>query len=1279
MAGTIIQIKRTANITAPTITDLEEAELAYAQDVSNSGANAILYIESLDSGSNPVIHKVGGKYYTDIVDRANNVSVVNTLVKRDASGNFFAGNISAALFGQANSAVIANTANALTTARDIGLAGDLTGNVSFDGSGNVTLTATIAANSVALGADTTGSYVGNVLAGTGLVIIGDTFTVTNSGSSAYTINSSSNPALTLYRGFTYTFNVSASGHPFWIQSVSGAYSSGNLYSTGVTNNGTQNGTITFVVPANAPATLYYVCQYHSGMAGTINVLTSSENANITLALGASGVTAATYGSSTQVPVVTVDQYGRVTSVSNVNIGAAANVSSFTATGNSFTIGTYDGGSFTANLQLDSIRLGTDTTGAYVGNLIAGTGITITGLGNEGTTPTINNNGVLTVGGVSGTVSNAQLVTSVLASGINTNNVAEGANLYYTDARVYSAVTGNLALKANTADLTTANVVELTNQYFTNARAVTAVTDSLAVKANIADLTTANVAEGTNLYFTNARTYSNVITTLTTSNVAIGTAGGNTTVTGELTVAGNITVNNLSVLGTQTIINSNTISINNAFVFEGTTDNNFETTLTVADPTADRTITLPDASGTLALTSSSLSDFGSTNSLQLSQVITDETGTGNLVFSTSPVLVTPNLGVPSAITLTNATGLPLAGISNLGANQATLLASNAITGITAGVYGNTTSIPSITVDQYGRVTSITSNTVSAASVSAFTRSGNTFTITASGVDYSANIAGSDIPVGTATLGNLISNAVTLTVGSTMANSIAQLNQVLGKLVPASPPAFPSSATLTMSSSTTSSRMAGGFTQFYNSSANTSVAPGTTIAARRAAAYVTSTVGDSGPGDSGTLTLYLNDVSAGSRAFTSGSDNGTYGANLVIADNVDYATKTGAAAGFWESFDANGSGVAKTGWNSVYITHSGASSTSTLTWYYDDSNPAAPTFTNKTFTETSNVQIYSSTVPHYTSATQFTLAANVNNLSGNTYPTSDTFITSSAGGAFQAPTTLTYSAAGVTTPLTQNLYVGSGDVAISTTALITTGFGSSAGGPSLASTNGYNASGSQSFIVSGTPTILYKTGTAGTMEETTLTFGSAVGVGSGLAARIINPGSTDNPSFSASAAVFNSQSSTLQVYDATIVAGTLKHDVTNYATGYIPVGPNLSSGRSGDQYFTFKFVRTSLSKFDIQFTGTIAGLWVAVPGSSIDSAASATNGWVSMATAFVAGVPSVGCATGGTVTLNSAVTNHRKTCTFGTVSSSDTATNEVYIRIKLTSGQSVSALTLQTSSN
>ena len=97
------------------------------------------------------------------------------------------------------------------------------------------------------------------------------FTVTNNGSSDYVIDGSNDPTINLLQGFTYTFNVNASGHPFWIQTSSGAYNASNIYSTGVTNNGTDNGTITFAVPYNAPSTLYYVCQYHSGMAGSINI------------------------------------------------------------------------------------------------------------------------------------------------------------------------------------------------------------------------------------------------------------------------------------------------------------------------------------------------------------------------------------------------------------------------------------------------------------------------------------------------------------------------------------------------------------------------------------------------------------------------------------------------------------------------------------------------------------------------------------------------------------------------------------------------------------------------------------------------------------------------------------------------------------------------------------------------------------------------------------------------------------------------------------------------
>jgi predicted acyltransferase (DUF342 family) len=101
---------------------------------------------------------------------------------------------------------------------------------------------------------------------------GQTFTVnvTNAGAGAYLIDGVSNATLSFIRGNRYNINVNASGHPFWIQTVPGGYSPGNSYNTGITNNGTDNGTIVFDVPADAPQ-LFYVCQYHSAMNGSITV------------------------------------------------------------------------------------------------------------------------------------------------------------------------------------------------------------------------------------------------------------------------------------------------------------------------------------------------------------------------------------------------------------------------------------------------------------------------------------------------------------------------------------------------------------------------------------------------------------------------------------------------------------------------------------------------------------------------------------------------------------------------------------------------------------------------------------------------------------------------------------------------------------------------------------------------------------------------------------------------------------------------------------------------
>ena len=102
--------------------------------------------------------------------------------------------------------------------------------------------------------------------------------VGNNGASNYTftgpggLSNSSNSTLYLARGQTYIFDMNASGHGFGIQTVSGSWSSGNEYTTGITNPRADTTPITFAVPYSAPSTLYYACTAgHSGMVGTINI------------------------------------------------------------------------------------------------------------------------------------------------------------------------------------------------------------------------------------------------------------------------------------------------------------------------------------------------------------------------------------------------------------------------------------------------------------------------------------------------------------------------------------------------------------------------------------------------------------------------------------------------------------------------------------------------------------------------------------------------------------------------------------------------------------------------------------------------------------------------------------------------------------------------------------------------------------------------------------------------------------------------------------------------
>jgi len=78
-------------------------------------------------------------------------------------------------------------------------------------------------------------------------------------------------------------------------------------------------------------------------------------------------------------------------------------------------------------------------------------------------------------------------------------------------------------------------------------------------------------------------------------LSIDSTNQDVTVDNDLIVGGNLTVQ-----GTTTTVDSTAINVQNAFVFEGATADDFETTLTVVDPTADRTVTLPDATGQIVL-------------------------------------------------------------------------------------------------------------------------------------------------------------------------------------------------------------------------------------------------------------------------------------------------------------------------------------------------------------------------------------------------------------------------------------------------------------------------------------------------------------------------------------------------------------------------------------------------------------------------------------------------------------------------------------------------------
>ena len=554
-------------------------------------------------------------------------------------------------------------------------------------------------------------------------------------------------------------------------------------------------------------------------------------------------------------------------------------------------------------------------------------------------------------------------------------------------------------------------------------------------------------------------------------------------------------------------------------------------------------------------------------------------------------------------------------------------------------------------------------------------------------FGAAVTGNVITLGTPTVGTLVDNTpaiTTFTTGTMVTDAVDKLNEILGKLVPPAPPVFPNATTIAVASTSSGLRMTD-FTQTNNTlSGSKQLTAGSTVPSyKRVNTYSVNVINDVGPGDSGTVSVLKNGTTAGSHVMVAGTANGgTYG-DLVISDNVDYGTKTSTALNFWTSFDAAASGTVTEGWNEVYLTDTAGTATNTPVWYYDASAPGTPVVTSSTFAPTTEVTAKSSGVPHYTSTTVWTGTGTATKLSGDMYPASDTFLTGSAGGSFGAPASVTYAAAGVPTPLARNLYVASGNATFSTTVNTLNVTGSSTAGPTYYVANSY-ATGSGTASPGGTVLTLNASNTA-KVNENNVVVGAFGSGGSSTAVRVGGLATGATPALTGITAW--DSTAALATYEAAVVAGIAKADTTNYSTGYFPVGPDLS-GQAATQYITFRITKDATSKFDIKFSGKVTACHVAMPGSSLDTTAAPSNGWIDPTVSYGgAGVPgagvggngSAGCGLGGTMPVGSAVTNSSTTVTFGTESSHNSTGNYIYVRFALAAGDSITAVSFPVASH
>jgi len=534
---------------------------------------------------------------------------------------------------------------------------------------------------------------------------------------------------------------------------------------------------------------------------------------------------------------------------------------------------------------------------------------------------------------------------------------------------------------------------------------------------------------------------------------------------------------------------------------------------------------------------------------------------------------------------------------------------------------------------------------------------------------------------------------------------------------SAPAGVSSKTLSLSTSSnegSSTKLASGAIDTISSglSAGDSLNTSTVRRYDSTTSVSTNTIDDAYNSSTGTVSARVDGVADGQKTFSSSvNETGTFTSLIITAegDANDQISSTTYPKNFYQVFSARISKDISSldhGVHSLDISHSTTGDTNKV-FIVKDNMTTTPSVDISSATleeETNGTLRYVSGVPYYNdnSATIKLVGATVTNLTGQAYLDSTSIFDSVSGTNSEGT-----SASAITQASSTYAEIdGASSMLSGSTPLANVGVGGAyaLGNISIDITNNsinsvetikfraQNMNGYSSFT-SDHPTKIQVWKATPSFDETAIPVADSLGAGFDDDGKRITgfSGTGDTPTIAGSTNFYTangwSGAETIAgTSEAVMRFNTLQHYDTDLSSGYLPVGPDLATGRSGAQYFTFAFRRTTMSNFDITLTGKVSGVFVAAPGTDIDDA-STLNGWLDASTTYGgAGTPgadtsnggngSNGCAftSGDRIVDGTTYTNDSFTMTLGDQNATNSTGNNILVRIKLEDGDSLTALSI-----